>query len=67
MEFIIIVLVPLLIAFIVCSVFKSQMKTTGKQHAARVYIDEKGLDLTDRTDVFLRTTVSKRYIGTKKN
>ena len=65
MEFIIIVLVPLLIAFLVCTVFKSQMKTTGKQHAARVYINEEGLDLTERVDNFTHTTVSRRRIENK--
>ncbi|MBQ2756608.1 MAG: hypothetical protein IJF27_08040 [Oscillospiraceae bacterium] len=65
MEFIIIVLVPLLIAFIVCSIFKAQMKTTGKQYAARVYINEEGLDLTDKIDDFTHTTVSRRRIENK--
>lgn len=56
------VLVPLLIAFLICSYFKSQMKTANMQEAAQVYIDGQGLVLTRQNDYFLHTTRSERYI-----
>lgn len=56
------VLVPLLIAFLICSYFKSQMKTANMQEAAQVYIDGQGLVLTRQNDCFLHTTRSERYI-----
>jgi len=59
------VAVPLLIAFLVCSSLKSQMKTARTQRAAKVYIDRQGLVLTGRNDQFLHTTRPERYIKPK--
>ena len=56
------ILVPLLVAFTVCSIFKAQMKTAKLQQAAQEYIDGQGLVLTVQNDRFLHTTRSKRYI-----
>lgn len=61
------VVVPLLIAFFVCSNLKSQMKTARAQRAANVYIDRQGLVLTGRNDQFLHTTRTERYIEPKKD
>ena len=61
------ILVPLLVAFTVCSIFKAQMKTAKMQQAAQEYIDGQGLVLTVQNDRFLHTTRSKRYIEPAKS
>ena len=50
MEYVLIVLVPALIAFIVCSILKASMKTANKQSNADIYISEEGAEITLRTD-----------------
>lgn len=59
------ILVPMIVAFAVCSYFKSQMKTARTQQAAQGYIDRQGLVLTAQTDQFTHTTRSERYIEPK--
>lgn len=49
------VLLPLLIALIVCLVFRSQMKTVKKQTAAKDYLTA-GTTYTDRSSMFNYTT-----------
>lgn len=61
------ILVPLLVAFTVCSIFKAQMKTAKLQEAAQVYIDGQGLVLTAQNDRFLHTTRTERYIEPPKS
>ena len=61
------VLAPLLIAFIICSVFKAQMKTAKIQKVAQDYIDQQGLVLTAQNDQFLHTTRTERYIEPPKS
>ena len=58
---VIIVLVPVLIAFIVCHVWKKQMKTAKIATTAGNYIPEGGFRLRVQSDVFLyRTTTRER-------
>ena len=61
------ILVPLLIALIVCSRFKAQMKTAKMQKAAQNYIDPQGLVLTGQSDCFTHTTRTERYIEPQKS
>jgi len=55
-----------LVAFVVCGIFKSQMKTAGVQHFARNYISAEGLQLSLQNDVYLHTERTERYIEQKK-
>jgi|GEM_PF-430037 len=51
----------LLVALIVCMVWKSQMKTAKKQSTANAYILKNGFKLTAQNDMFLyRTTRTRR-------
>jgi len=50
------ILLPLLIAFIVCSMWKGQMKTAVRATTACNYIPQGGFNLTANTDMFLYTT-----------
>ena len=52
----IVILVPLLIAFIVCSVWKGQMKTARVARTACNYIPPGGFNLTKQEDTFLYQT-----------
>lgn len=61
------IIVPLLVAFVVCSVFKAQMKTAKLQKTAQVYIDGQGLVLTVKDDQFIRTVRTERYIEPQKS
>lgn len=56
------ILVPLLIALVVCSIFKSQMKTAKMQEAAQFYIGQQGMVLSRESDHFLYTTRTEQYI-----
>lgn len=58
----IIILVPLLIAFIVCMVFRAQMKTAVKATKAGDYLVDGSFHLTESRDDFIRTTRSRRKI-----
>ena len=58
---------PMLIAFIVCSKFKAQMRTANLQRAARGYVDEQGLVLVGHSDIFQHTTRTEKYIEPKKS
>ena len=61
------IIVPLLVAFTVCSIFKAQMKTAKMQNEAQAYINAQGLVLTKQNDRFVRTTRSERYIEPAKS
>ena len=54
--------VPVLIAFIVCSIFKGQMKTAVKKTEARDYIVAKDIDIRIRQDMFTHRTETRRVI-----
>jgi len=60
----IVILVPLLIAFIVCSVFKGQMKTARIAKTASNYIPPGGFNLTKQEDTFLYQTRTRVKVNT---
>ena len=55
----VVILVPALIALIVCSVWKHQMKTAKLARTADNYIPANGFNLTGRTDQFLYRTTTR--------
>jgi len=56
------IIIGLVIALVVCMVFRSQMKTAKKQRAAANYIPEGGFVLTGKSDNYIRSTESRRII-----
>jgi len=56
------VIIGLLIALIVCLVFRSQMKTARKQRAAANYIPAGGFVLTGSSDNYIRSTETRRTV-----
>lgn len=58
----IIILLPLLIAFIVCMIFKAQMKTAKQAVLAGDYVDQDSFELTEARDIFLRRERTRRKI-----
>jgi len=58
----IIILIPLFIAFLVCSYWKSQMKTARIATTACNYIPPGGFQLTNSADTFLYQTVTRTKI-----
>ena len=58
----IIVVVPLLIALIVCTIMKSKMKTARIARTADNYIPQGGFNLVEQTDVFLYRTTTRQRI-----
>ena len=56
------ILVPLLIAFLVCLIFWSQMKTAVEATSADEYIPSNGFNLTRQIDQYTHTTVTRRHI-----
>ena len=59
----IIILVPLLIALVICLIFRSQMKTAKKATQAGAYVVKDSFQVTAAQDNFLRTERSERYIA----
>lgn len=59
MKYLLIVLVPCLIALIVCSVMKSGMKTARAKTEARDYARRDSLVVSFRDDRFVRRTVER--------
>ncbi len=55
-QILIIIFVPLLIALIVCLIFKAQMKTARKAAGAGNYLVDGSFQLTDGRDDYVRTT-----------
>ena len=51
-----------LIALIVCTVFKAQMKTARRQEYAADYVVGSGLNLSKRVDLYTHTSRKQRYI-----
>jgi len=49
-------IIPVVVALIVCLVFRSQMKTARKQRAAANYVPEGGFVLTGSSDTYLYST-----------
>jgi len=58
----IVILIPLLIAFLICSVWKSQMKTARIAATACNYIPPGGFQLTGSADTFLYRTVTRTKV-----
>ena len=56
------ILLPLLIAWIVCSIWKKQMKTAVTARTAGNYIPPGGFRLTGQADMFLYRTQTRRKI-----
>ena len=61
-ELMLIVLIPSLIAFAVCSVFKAQMKTANRQVYAMDYVDSSRSHLRVNSDQFLTRNVVRTRI-----
>jgi len=61
------ILVPLLIALIVCSMWKKQMKTAVMARAAANYIPAGGFNLTNHTDIFLYRTQTRTKVQTSSS
>jgi len=59
------ILVPLLIALIVCSMWKKQMKTAVIARTATNYIPTNGFNLTGQTDMFLYRTIDRRKVASQ--
>jgi len=57
-----VLLVPLVIAFIVCGIMKSMMKSTGRKTSANTYIAANGINITGRMDRYTHTTETRRRI-----
>ena len=53
------ILIPIIVALIVCSVWKSQMKTAKLAREADNYVPEGGFNLTGQTDRFLYRTTTR--------
>ena len=62
-KFLVILLVPSIIAGIVCTIWKNQMKTAKVAKAARNYIPEGGFNLTARDDKFLYRSTTQTLIS----
>jgi len=58
----VVILVPLIIAFLICSIWKSQMKTARIAATACDYIPPGGFQLTGYADTFLYRTVTRTKI-----
>ena len=56
------VIIGLVVAGVVCLILYSQMKNVHTKTEAQDYIAGAGLELTGRSDVFLRRTVTRRKI-----
>lgn len=57
-------LLPFIIAFLRVSAMKAQLKSVVTSNASH-YVDKKGLDLTDKSDRFVRSTTRTRKIQQK--
>jgi len=60
--YVICLLLPLIIAIVMCEMWAGQMKTARIQRDATSYITAAGLNLTEQTDVFSHRTESRRTI-----
>ena len=58
----VIIIASLLIALLVCSAFKSKMKTAKIAKTAENYIRQDGVRLTVRDDIFMYQTVTRKKI-----
>ena len=58
----IVILLPLIISFIICMVWRSKMKTAKIARTADNYIPANGFALSVQSDSFLYRTTSRRKI-----
>jgi len=58
----VIIIIPSLISFVLCTIWKAQMKTARIARAADNYIPPGGFKLTGQTDKFLYKTTARRKI-----
>jgi len=63
----VVILLPMLIASIICSVWKKQMKTAVIAKTADNYIPQGGFNLTGKTDMFLYRTTTRHKIETSSS
>ena len=63
----IVILAPLLLAFIVCMIFRAQMKTANIATEAGDYISEGSFVLTRETDRYTHTTRTREKISSDSN
>lgn len=59
---VVVILVPLLAAFLVCTILKSQMKTARLKTEANEYIAENGVTLLAREDIFTHRTEHREVV-----
>ena len=64
---IVVLILALIIAFIVLSSLKAQMKTAKKEHLAMNYVRDGSFKLDVRQDIFLYQTEQRQRAETKKN
>jgi cytochrome bd-type quinol oxidase subunit 2 len=62
----VIILVPLIVALLVCSIWKSKMKTARLARTADNFIPQGGFRLTGQEDRFLYRTTVRRKIERQK-
>ena len=62
MELALIILIPSIIAYAACSMFRAQMKTANKQHYAMNYVAQNRSQLRIRSDQFLTRNVVRTRI-----
>ncbi len=55
-------LIGIFIAFLICSYFKNAMKSVRPAASASNFVDEKGIEYTQKLDDYLRTTTTTRVI-----
>jgi len=63
----VVIFIPLIVAFLICSVWKSQMKTARVAATACNYIPPGGFQLTGSADTFLYRTVTRTKIQQKSS
>jgi len=61
------ILVPLLVALIICSMWKKQMKTAVAARAAANYIPPGGFNITGQKDMFMYKTTDRKKIETQQS
>lgn len=60
-------IVATLVCLVVGIILKSQLKTEGKKHGAKDYINKNSFNLTRSGDIFLYRTTTRRRIKTRSN
>jgi len=61
------IIIPIVVALIVCLIFRSQMKTARRQRAAASYIPQGGFVLTNSNDTYLHSTEVRKTIEDKSS